>query len=190
MPVASGAGGAQACSQGVWGLSTVWATACTVKTILCWRNVYFSTLTPIKRLSGILFKIFQIYLGWCVFNFQCLFAFSCVYIMAASFEIYWDFSCCLLHGCKTVPCVFENDLQSLLEGLKLSIRLLNRTGSSVALPYWALLGPWSSRARAQIRAAVVWYATGVAVPDPLTHCAGVGIKPTPPLNSEPLQLDS
>ena len=73
--------------------------------------------------------------------------------------------------------MFENDLQSLLEGLKLSIRLLNRTGSSVALPYWALLGPWSSWARAQIRAAVVWYATGVAVPDPLTHCAGLRIEP-------------
>ena len=36
---------------------------------------------------------------------------------------------------------------------------------------------WSSQARDQIRAAVATCVTAVAMPDPLTHCARLGIKP-------------
>ena len=38
-------------------------------------------------------------------------------------------------------------------------------------------GTWSSRARDQIRAAVVTYAAAVTMPDPLNHCARPGIEP-------------
>ena len=38
-------------------------------------------------------------------------------------------------------------------------------------------GIWSSQARDQTRAAAVTQAAAVAAPDPLTHCAGLGIKP-------------
>ena len=36
---------------------------------------------------------------------------------------------------------------------------------------------WNSWARHQIQATVLTYATAVAMPDPLTHCAGPGIEP-------------
>ena len=38
-------------------------------------------------------------------------------------------------------------------------------------------GIWSSRARDQIQVAVLTCAAAVATPDPLTHCAWLGIKP-------------
>ena len=39
-------------------------------------------------------------------------------------------------------------------------------------------------------ATAVTYATSVAMPDPFTHCAGMGIEPGPPQQPKPLQLDS
>ena len=37
----------------------------------------------------------------------------------------------------------------------------------------------SSWARYEILASALTYATAAAMPDPLTHCAGLGIKPVP-----------
>ena len=38
-------------------------------------------------------------------------------------------------------------------------------------------GIWSSQARDQIRATVSTHATAAAMPDPLTHCVSLGLKP-------------
>ena len=48
----------------------------------------------------------------------------------------------------------------------------------------------SSRARDWIWAPAVTYIIAVAMPDPLTHCIGLGIKPTLLQQPEPLQSDS
>ena len=44
-------------------------------------------------------------------------------------------------------------------------------------PFWPPCGIWSSWAKDQIRAAVGTYTTAVAMSDPLTHYAWLGIKP-------------
>ena len=48
----------------------------------------------------------------------------------------------------------------------------------------------SSQARDWIQATAATYTPAVAMWDPLTHCAGLGIKPTPSQWPEPWQLDS
>ena len=48
----------------------------------------------------------------------------------------------------------------------------------------------SSRARGGIRDTAVVYATAVIMPDPLTHCAWLGIELAPLQGPEPLQLGS
>ena len=48
---------------------------------------------------------------------------------------------------------------------------------SVYLVFWLPCGIWSSKARDRIRATVVSYPTAAATPDPLTHCARLGIEP-------------
>ena len=42
--------------------------------------------------------------------------------------------------------------------------------------FLAACGIWSSCARNHIQAVVVTYTTAAAMPDPLTHCAGLGIE--------------
>ena len=42
----------------------------------------------------------------------------------------------------------------------------------------------------RMQATAATYATVAAMSDPLTHCSGLGIEPTPPQQPEPLQLDS
>ena len=48
----------------------------------------------------------------------------------------------------------------------------------------------SSWARDWIPAAVATYAAAVATPDPLTHCARLGIQSAPPQGPETLKFDS
>ena len=46
----------------------------------------------------------------------------------------------------------------------------------------------NSQARSWIWAAATTHAENVAMPDPLTYCAGLGIEPVPLQRLEPLQL--
>ena len=43
---------------------------------------------------------------------------------------------------------------------------------------WPPCGVWGSWARDQIQAAGATYAAAAAAPDPLSHCAGLGIDPS------------
>ena len=43
--------------------------------------------------------------------------------------------------------------------------------------FWPLHSIWSSRARDELQATGVPCVTAAAKPDPLTHCAGLGIEP-------------
>ena len=48
-------------------------------------------------------------------------------------------------------------------------------------------GTWKFPGWVQTQAVAVTYAAAVTVLDPLTHCAGLGTKPAPPLQLELLQ---